>query len=668
MRWNTVVQRSLSLVLAFAMLPISLGMVRSSPAKGAPFRSRNVALVPNAYGWASGAGMMPTSGGQLDQFNFSDLALEDISVNSLAQFDTVVLLQCSEIATSLDSSQKQAINGWIASGGKLIIYDSDACVPPPDYSWLVYPFLTDNPGQLGSRDGSLYVVEDNTLSSANPTSPYYVDTAYLTSSTDAVGDANVMVTKDPHWFGNMTATNADHVTGWTHAYATYGSGLLIYDGLDTDDIATSKELQDIWLFELLQPWSPDALPHSTSVTASRAELITQINRTRDAVLRAYDTQLAALAQVEFLCAYRRTDLGWNLTEWLSFLWEAVSDSVTWVVELIDFFDWLGSPKDAFVPEGPPNGASDFDKLLNGFTETWEAVEDHPAKRAFDVVAGVSAFSGDWETLNSYSLFLEANSDLEKKADAEVKSHGTNVAAALNDIEDATGDADFIVMERTGPLKANGYAKVEGRAGMPWIVRLRIQRSFERLAASIPDPLPQSFPTGEVIAELERVRMEVQRGSVQNGIVRFPAAPTDATSVESRRAAIGRTTAEKAIADQLWDGAVEGMTARQVQTWENSFDFCVSSTKLVTMGKAGTAARRVGAVAGILQTGKDFGELVVGPNNEIPMYEGIPCSEALMMKEVETRLAFQEDLAALWQIAAGCDQYVRFEAGMPPRRP
>jgi hypothetical protein len=226
--------------------------------------SRNIALVPNASGQFSGAGTLPTSGSEFVGMTFTNLAVADVNAARLAAFDTVVLNQICDVNTRLTASQKADINNWIASGGKLIVYDSDACSGSntPDYSWLPYPFSTNNPGQQGATGGTLTIVEDNTLSSPNSASPYYIDTANIVQTTDAVGDANVMLAKDPNWCGDMQATNVNNVTGWTHTYAPHVRGLMIYNGLDNDDIS-NQWLRRMWVLELCQ--NPAGLPCSIHI-------------------------------------------------------------------------------------------------------------------------------------------------------------------------------------------------------------------------------------------------------------------------------------------------------------------------------------------------------------------------------------------------------------------
>lgn len=173
-------------------------------------------------------------------------------------------LQCS--AANLTAAQKIDINQFVLQGGKLIIYDSECS--PQDYSWLAYPFTTSNPGATGSQSGTLTIVEDNVLSSAVAADPHYINAALMTSQTDAVGDMNVMVTRNPNWCLDMSGTNVRQVTGPVHTYARYGAGLMIYNGMDVDympgttppDATTGpRNLAKVWLQELQAPFDPSPL-------------------------------------------------------------------------------------------------------------------------------------------------------------------------------------------------------------------------------------------------------------------------------------------------------------------------------------------------------------------------------------------------------------------------
>jgi hypothetical protein len=193
--------------------------------------------------------------------------------------DTVLLNVASSfgacnVAGYLSDQAKLDLASFVSNGGKLIIYDSECSTQ--DYSWLPYPFTTSNPGAFGAT-GTANIVEDNDLSSTDPTDPHYIDAGILSSQTDAVGDMNVMTTRDPDWCLDISGTNVQGVTGPTHAYARYGNGLIIYNGLDVDflyintvpDATTGPgNLSKIWLQELQAPFNPTplaAMPCGVSV-------------------------------------------------------------------------------------------------------------------------------------------------------------------------------------------------------------------------------------------------------------------------------------------------------------------------------------------------------------------------------------------------------------------
>src|SRR5437764_756835 len=91
--------------------------------------STAVALIPNDGGDSDG-GAMPTSGtvpGQddesFDQFSFTDVGLDEIDPGTLAQYDTVVLMQVQ--TSDLTDAARQALSQFVTGGGKLIIHDAD---------------------------------------------------------------------------------------------------------------------------------------------------------------------------------------------------------------------------------------------------------------------------------------------------------------------------------------------------------------------------------------------------------------------------------------------------------------------------------------------------------------------------------------------------------------
>lgn len=207
------------------------------------------------------------------QFTFTDITPADVtSVASLAAYDTVVLhvagasLGCS--TGSLSAAAKTALNQFVQGGGKLIIHDSECT--STDYTWVDFPFTTNNPGALGAA-GTVSIVEDDSLGCSNPAASCFIDVGALGTQTDAIGDSNVVVTKDANWCGHMKASNANSVVGFDHMYAIEGPGLFIYNGMDEDYLTTpsgttgSAYLAKLWLLELKQPWSPAGLPCSSPV-------------------------------------------------------------------------------------------------------------------------------------------------------------------------------------------------------------------------------------------------------------------------------------------------------------------------------------------------------------------------------------------------------------------
>lgn len=215
-----------SRTLWIVLLAVAVAWVIASPRALANSRSLNVVIIggstldrnapcanyssaANVAGGTAGGCLALTDAanefaplGDLSMFNFTPMTSTAVNSASLASYDTAVLMMASSAlacnSANLSAQAKADIVSFIASGKKLIIYDPE-CVPGPNYSWLPFPFVTANPGATGSFGGTLTIVEENTLSKKDPASPYYIDTANLTSTTDAVGDMNVMTTYDPNW-------------------------------------------------------------------------------------------------------------------------------------------------------------------------------------------------------------------------------------------------------------------------------------------------------------------------------------------------------------------------------------------------------------------------------------------------------------------------------------
>jgi hypothetical protein len=185
-----------------------------------------------------------------------------------AGVDTVVLSQLCDIKTKLSDSFKRALVKWVASGHKLIIQDSDGCGEhnQPDYSFLPFPFATSNPGAQGAAS-ALRLIEKNFLASTDSSDPAFLDLDSWTRKTNGnpqndFGDSNTVIKYDPNWCGALVGTNVKGANGFVLVYAHYGAGVIIYDGVDHDQIRNVAYRQYV-ARQLLLPFAPDALPCST---------------------------------------------------------------------------------------------------------------------------------------------------------------------------------------------------------------------------------------------------------------------------------------------------------------------------------------------------------------------------------------------------------------------
>jgi von Willebrand factor type A domain len=182
-----------------------------------------------------------------------------------AGIDTVALAQVCDIQTSVPAGFKQALMAWVAAGHKLIIQDSDKCGPGhvPDYRFLPFPFATSNPGAQGAAS-ALRVVERNFLVSDDPSDPAFFDEESWRlkkngNSSNDFGDSNAVVKFDPNWCGALVGSNVRREHGFILTYAHYGRGLIIYDGVDSDQSGNVAYRQYVGR-QLLLPFDPDPLP------------------------------------------------------------------------------------------------------------------------------------------------------------------------------------------------------------------------------------------------------------------------------------------------------------------------------------------------------------------------------------------------------------------------
>jgi hypothetical protein len=193
-----------------------------------------------------------------------DLARPALLVPS-ANVDTVVLEQVCDIKTSVSAGFKQALVAWVANGNKLIVSDADSCGPGsvPDYSFLPYPFETSNPG-ASARASNLQIVEQNFLVSPDSRDPAFLDEPSWRlkkngNTANDLGDSNTVIKYDDHWCGALVGTNALGASGFVLAYAHYGRGVILYDGIDRDQYA-NPAYEQYTSRQLRLPFRPDPLP------------------------------------------------------------------------------------------------------------------------------------------------------------------------------------------------------------------------------------------------------------------------------------------------------------------------------------------------------------------------------------------------------------------------
>jgi hypothetical protein len=245
-RLATVAALAGVVIAALVAQPAQASFLHSSSASVALI-AKNGPVPPNGPD-----GIMPVSGyvsgrpaESFGAFSFSNVPLSQVTSAKLAQFDTVALIQVK--VENLSEPAKVALARFVADGGKLLIHDSDE-TKLNDYSWLL-------PGGYSTRVGAgcegcggmsgRSTITNSSLMSTNPADASYVSLGDLARFTDAVGDANLLVSTDPRWFALASGTNsnANGESGAQVAFAN-NNGLVVYNGFDTDFVKTNPS--DPW--------------------------------------------------------------------------------------------------------------------------------------------------------------------------------------------------------------------------------------------------------------------------------------------------------------------------------------------------------------------------------------------------------------------------------------
>src|SRR5205085_10706761 len=106
------------------------------------------------------------NGGTYNGATFTDVPISAIDTSpatALAPYDTVLLYQVCSIGSH--PIALGAINAFLAAGGKVMIFDSDACAPTAhgvsNWSGFLFPFMTTSPGPNGEGGNYLAVLQSS---------------------------------------------------------------------------------------------------------------------------------------------------------------------------------------------------------------------------------------------------------------------------------------------------------------------------------------------------------------------------------------------------------------------------------------------------------------------------------------------------------------------------
>ena len=182
--------------------------------------------------------------------------IDAAGVAAITPFDTLILYQVCDIASH--PKALEAINTFLANGGKVMIFDADRCAEGEalgglaDYSAFLFPFSTNSPGPKGAS-GSYVTVVPSTLTSGLSAG---------TQELDSVGDANVFTAFKGPWCASITGENVNGAKGFIEATAqTPSGGLVIYEGEDFwFTLAPTVHLRLVFDDMLEQSWAPAGLP------------------------------------------------------------------------------------------------------------------------------------------------------------------------------------------------------------------------------------------------------------------------------------------------------------------------------------------------------------------------------------------------------------------------
>src|SRR4030042_5056028 len=143
------------ILVALMLLTVCLYNPITTPekAKANPSYSQSVNVAVISSATVCHGGSFPRTIAPFTAFNFTIVPVANVNAANLAAYDTILLNVsstgwCCNLSL-LTSQQKADIVSFVAQGKKLIIYDSRCSAQ--NYSWLPYPFTTNNPGAMGAQ-------------------------------------------------------------------------------------------------------------------------------------------------------------------------------------------------------------------------------------------------------------------------------------------------------------------------------------------------------------------------------------------------------------------------------------------------------------------------------------------------------------------------------------
>jgi outer membrane protein OmpA-like peptidoglycan-associated protein len=168
---------------------------------------------------------------------FTTVFLFGLRAEDLAHAHAAMLAYDCKADDDLSTDQQKLLLAFVASGHVLMIRDADDCTHST-YGFMPYAFTSQNSGASGARGTVLKVADSSALGSVDPhdRAHFFDARAYLADTNQQIGDSDIMKTDDAHWCGLLFAKNLKGASGWVHAYARFGRGVITFTGFDTDDL------------------------------------------------------------------------------------------------------------------------------------------------------------------------------------------------------------------------------------------------------------------------------------------------------------------------------------------------------------------------------------------------------------------------------------------------